>query len=152
MRGKDRGCVCYLKRLSVACVTSGKIAVMQFMYASGVKGVGASHIGRTKAKYGSVMAFREQMDHLEKAESLTRQALFSVCGKTGDAGKLPVDAGDALERLKAVVTRQLTQAKDGAAGFKQAVAEELQELTGQAKAVDLDIKVTRNQIYAEAAC
>lgn len=81
------------------------------------------------------------MDHLEKAESLTRQALLTVCGKTGGAGKLPVDAGDALERLKALVTRQLTQAKDGASGFQQAVAEELQQLGEQAKVLDSDIKV-----------
>jgi hypothetical protein len=88
---------------------------------------------------------RDQVDQLEKAESLTRQALQMICGTTsfGNA-KLPDDAKGALENLSALIGRRLTQAKDGASGFQQAVADELVELKQHAQVVDADIKASVN--------
>lgn len=79
---------------------------------------------------------------MEKAESLTRQALQLVCGSNSvGQAKLPAEAQIAMNNLMALICRRLAQAKDGAAGFQHAIANELLELKQSAQAVDADIKV-----------
>jgi hypothetical protein len=65
-----------------------------------------------------------------------------VCGTTSlGYAKLPGDAQIAMGNLTSLIGRRLAQAKDGAAGFQHAIANELLELKQSALAVDADIKV-----------